>query len=437
MEPGTEIQPPSQEDQVVRGPMTQDDSQADRQASPKPVLEGKLADEVRLRRFTEDVLDARQEELEHQESENKKLCKKMDALQKELAEAQQQLIEARNQAKAKAKQLQEAKDHIFHLQPRRKDITESEAQEAYKKLCGNVQRWVENRLPPVLDEMESGRLRSRPVGAPAARFAALIREPARHCLSAHQSDEHHVIAVIMYYLWLALFAKPFYCPLDGSDDDATVTWIDELESTMSKLPRDAAHCREWRSETLAALTSQPLFKSRRAAYIGLVSEDLASLLSLVVPRASPGDLQSSVRRTIVEPAADFAHRLQLASSIFSLKWPARNASSRLEVYECINLASGGLVLDLGSSASARLKVTYLFDVAPGLFVERVEVGKKAPLKAIYRPNVLVYAGDGEVPQRPTLMKWLCDNTNGPASDALPRTAMPRRSMGQLPTGRRR
>lgn len=237
MEPGTEIQPPSQEDQVVRGPMTQDDSQADRQASPKPVLEGKLADEVRLRRFTEDVLDARQEELEHQESENKKLCKKMDALQRELAEAQQQLIEARNQAKAKAKQLQEAKDHIFHLQPRRKDITESEAQEAYKKLCGNVQRWVENRLPPVLDEMESGRLRSRPVGAPAARFAALIREPARHCLSAHQSDEHHVIAVIMYYLWLALFAKPFYCPLDGSDDDATVTWIDELESTMSKLPR--------------------------------------------------------------------------------------------------------------------------------------------------------------------------------------------------------
>jgi len=53
----------------------------------------------------------------------------------------------------------------------------------------------------------------------------------------HQSDEHHVIAVIMYYLWLALFSKSFYCPLDGSDDDATIIWIDELESTMSKLPR--------------------------------------------------------------------------------------------------------------------------------------------------------------------------------------------------------
>lgn len=218
--------------------------------------------------------------------------------------------------------------------------------------------------------------------------------------------------------------------------------------------QDAAHCREWRSETLTALTSQSLFKSRRAAYIGLVSEDLGSLLSLVVPRASPADLLSSVRSTIVEPAADFAHRLQLASSIYSLKWPARNAGSRLEVYECINLASGGLVLDVGSGASARQKITYMFDLAPGLFVERVEMGKKTPLKAIYRPHVLVYAGDKEVPQRPTLMKWLCDKTGEPASDVLLRTATLRSkahfsvrssrllcrhlgSMGQLPTGRRR
>lgn len=275
-----------------------------------------------------------------------------------------------------------------------------------------------------------------------AKFASLIREPARRCLSAHLADEHHVIAVIMYYLWLAFFARSFYCPLDGSDD-ATLMWIDELENTMAKLPRDAAHCREWRSETLTALTSQPLFKTRRAAYLGLVSEDLTSLLSVVVPRAplAPlADLQSSVRRTMIEPAADFAHRLQLASNIFSLKWPARNASSRLEVYECLNLASGGLVLDVGGSGGAsparRSKVTYLFDVAPGLFVERVKVGKKAPLKAIYRPNVLVYAGDGDVPQRPTLMQWVCDNSNGSARE-LPRTVMPRRSAGQLPAGPRR
>ncbi|POR38618.1 Uncharacterized protein TPAR_01185 [Tolypocladium paradoxum] len=431
MEPETGNAQPNKEEYAEKESMAQNESKVDRTASPQPALEAKLADEVRLRRFTEHVLDSRQEELESQEMENKGLLKKLESLKKELSDTQSQLIEARSQSKAKTKQLQEAKDQIFRLQPRRKDITESEAQEAYKKLCGNVQRWVENRLPPVLDDMESGRLRSRPPGSQASRFASLIREPAKSCLNAHQSDEHHVIAVIMYYLWLAFFAKSFYCPLDGSDDDATLMWIDELESTMSKLPRDAAHCREWRSETLTALTNQPLFKARRTAYINVVSDDLAALLSIVVPRAPVAELLSSLRRTIVEPAADFAHKLQIASNIYSLKWPARNASSRLEVYECINLASGGLVVDLsgtGPTSPARRKVTYLFDVAPGLFVERVEVGKKAPLKAIYRPNVLVYSGDGDVPQKPTLMKWLCDNSsspNGSARDPFPRTATPR------------
>lgn len=234
---GIGSRPPSPGEQAAKTPSTLDESQAEKTSSQRLVLEGKLADELRLRRFTESVLDARQEELEHQELENKKLSKKMVSLQKELADARGQLTEARHQTKAKVKQIQDAKDHIFRLQPRRKDITESEAQETYKKLCGNVQRWVENRLPPVLDEMESGRLGDQPVGAPAVRFAALIREPAGRCLGLHQSDEYHVIAVVMYYIFVALFAKPLYWPLDGSDDDATIRWIDELESTMSKLPR--------------------------------------------------------------------------------------------------------------------------------------------------------------------------------------------------------
>ncbi|PHH78596.1 hypothetical protein CDD82_2955 [Ophiocordyceps australis] len=425
------------------GLMTHNGAKLSTTTPQKPVLETQLADEMRLRRFTEEVLDSRQEELEQQEHESSKLARRLEALQKELAETQRQLHEARSQAKTKAKQLQDAKDHIFRLQPRRKDITEAEAQEAYKKLCGNVQRWVENRLPPVIDELEAGRLRSKPPAAQAARLVSLIREPARRSLSAHQSDEHHVIAIIMYYLWLSFFAKSFYCRLDSSDSDATLAWIDGLESAMSKLPRDAAHCREWRSETLTALTSQADFKARKTAHVDRVSEDLGTLLSAVMPKLARAEGQSSLRRSIVEPAAEFAHRLQLASNIYSLKWPARNASTRLDVYECLNLASGGLVLDLGATpanSTARRKVCYLFDVAPGLFVERVEVGKKAPLKAIYRPNVLVWAGEGDVPQRPTLIKWLCDSVNASGSssrEALPRTVHARRSFGQLSAATRK
>jgi hypothetical protein len=145
--------------------------------------------------------------------------------------------------------------------------------------------------------------------------------------------------------------------------------------------------------------------------LNVVTEDLASLLCVIAPKASSNDLQSSLRRTVVEPAADLAHRLHLAASVYSLKWPARGASSRLEVYECLNIVTGGQVLDLTGTtptSASRRKVSYLFDVAPGLFVERVDGGKKMNLKAICRPTVLVYGGDGEVSRTPTVMKWLWD-----------------------------
>ncbi|KYK57886.1 hypothetical protein DCS_04899 [Drechmeria coniospora] len=420
--------------EVSRKPMGKRETSLETPKSIHSILETQLANEVLLRRFTEHVLDVRQEELETQEAENKKLLKKLETLKKELSDAQCQLIESRSQSKAKSKQLQQAKDQIFRLQPKRKDMTESEAQQAYKMLCGNVQRWVGNRLGPILDDMETGRLRQVPSGS-AARLAPLIREPAKRCISVDMSDEHHVIAIIMYYLWIELFAKSFYCPLDDTVDDATVTWIDEVEAAMSKLPRDAAHCREWRSETLTALTKESLFKSRRSAFISLVSEELASKMSILVPKMSPAELRSSLRRTIVEPAADLAHALDLASNIYSLKWPARNASTRLEVYECTHL-SDGLILDLGGTgpnSSARRNVTYLFDLAPGLFVERIEGGRKAPLRAICRPKVLVHAGIEEVPRDATLMKWLCDGSNLSGShDGLPRTAAQRSKIPIIP-----
>lgn len=108
--------------------------------------------------------------------------------------------------------------------------------------------------------------------------------------------------------------------------------------------------------------------------------------------------------------------MHLAPNILSLKWPVRNAASRLENYECINLADGVLLFDLGitkPTSSVRQKVSYLFDVFPGLFVERFEQGKKMGPKAIVKPTVLVHSGDEGTLRKPTMMKCLWDLTGGP------------------------
>ncbi|KAJ4323013.1 hypothetical protein N0V84_004545 [Fusarium piperis] len=381
-----------------QGPAEKNGPVAKGNSPQSPDLKTKLADETHLRRFTENVLDSRQQEIENRESEKGKLSAKVEALEKKLASAQKQLSESRRETKTKAKQLQDAQEHIFRLQPDRKDITETEAREAYKNLVGNVQRWVENRVKDILEDLESGRLKSRTVPPEASRFVALLREQSRRCLNADQSDEYHIMGAIMNYLYLALFSKSFYCPLDDTEEDGTLMWLDELQSTMSRLPRDEAQCREWRSETLTALTHQPIFKTRRSRYLHMVTNDLTTVLSAIAPMTPPAELHSSIRRSIVEPAADLVHQLHLASSSFSLKWPARTAASRLEVYQCLNLASNGMILDLGGTkqtSASRRNVSYLFDVAPGLFVERLEDGKKQGVKAIVKPTVLVDNAEGE------------------------------------------
>jgi hypothetical protein len=153
------------------------------------------------------------------------------------------------------------------------------------------------------------------------------------------------------------------------------------------------------------LTSQKSFKSRRAAYLNLITEDLVSLLTVVV------------RTSIIDPAADLAHRLQLSPNIFSLRWPARTARSKLDIYECINLADRAIINsgETGKSAEALKNASYLFDTAPGLFIETVSGAKKSTAKAICKPAVLVYGGDrdGDIPQKTmTLTRLLWDFANG-------------------------
>lgn len=230
------IPPPT--DNKENDNMGQEGSKMEDTTSQAPEgVEQKLADETRLRKYTEDVLDGRQMELERQEAENKRLQAEVEELRQQLSETQGQLTDARSQILSKDRQLSDTKDQVFRLQPTRKNITEAEATEAYRALCGNVQRWVENRLRSVLDELDSGKLGSRPPPGEAGRFVSLMREAAKRGLSTDQGDIYHVIAIIMNYLCIVFFSRSFYSPLDDYEGDATSVFIDELETSMSRLPR--------------------------------------------------------------------------------------------------------------------------------------------------------------------------------------------------------
>jgi hypothetical protein len=204
-------------------------------------LEQKLADEMRLRMYTEQVLDLRQQELEERDADKRQLEAQVEALKKALTATQQQLADVQDANKVKTKQLSDAKEHIFSLQPAQKDITEAEAIEGYKQLCASVHRWAGSRMGPMLNDFDRGRIRSRPTQSQAGRFVSLIRDGGKRCLTVGQADEYHVVAIIMHYLYLLFFTKQFYCPLDDLEGDATLSWINDIEASMSRLPRGMSH----------------------------------------------------------------------------------------------------------------------------------------------------------------------------------------------------
>lgn len=75
----------------------------------------------------------------------------------------------------------------------------------------------------------------------------------------------------------------------------------------------------------------------------------------------------------------------------------------------------------GKSSDALKNASYLFDTAPGLFVETVSGAKKSAVKTVCKPTVLVYGGDkdGDIPQKAmTLTRLLWDFANGSKGRSL-------------------
>jgi hypothetical protein len=207
----------------------------------------------------EDTLDYRQKELERQEGKRKKaeqqsqvyktdmekykaeVAQLKQNTEKRTAQLQKKLAERQQGEQTALKQLEDARNHIFRLQPRRTDITEIEANELFNDLFNNIQRWAANRLEKILDMQEDGRLRGRTFPREAARKVLQLTS-ARGMQSNKWdgSDEFQIIAIIMRFLCRSFFDRVFYCPLtaEGQQNiNDTTTIISRVEQLMKALPR--------------------------------------------------------------------------------------------------------------------------------------------------------------------------------------------------------
>lgn len=143
------------------------------------------------------------------------------------------------------KDLTDAQDFIFSLQPRQTGITESDATTEYNSLCGMIQQWVENNVADALYErqMHRGSIYLHP----AKELLELISKPGREAFVHLDTDEYNIVSAIMRFICLEIFDKPFYCPVE----EGTVKILSSVEKAMRNMePRRGMH----------GQISQPCFK---------------------------------------------------------------------------------------------------------------------------------------------------------------------------------
>ena len=181
-------------------------------------------------------LEARKKELHVQKEEYNRLQQEMS---KSTSQWKKKLGERQSGEQAALRQLNEAQNHIFRMQPRRNDITDTEAHDQVSDLYNGIHRWVESRLDKILEMLDNRQLGNLSYPRDAAkRFLTLVSPRAMRSMRYDRSDEYLITSVIFRYLCKTFFSRPFYCPLTGPDNQVdAINLIDRIEKSMSLVPR--------------------------------------------------------------------------------------------------------------------------------------------------------------------------------------------------------
>ncbi|KAH8804542.1 hypothetical protein F5884DRAFT_417434 [Xylogone sp. PMI_703] len=299
----------------------------------------------------------------------------------------------RNRIVQLQKDLSDAQDFVFSLQPRQTNITESEASSEYNSLCGMVQQWVETNVGDALYERDMHREKIYPHAA--KELLDLISKPGKQAFVYLDTDEYNIVSAIMKFLCVEIFDRPFFCPIE----DGAVKILSSVEKAMRNMEprRDLSTIRLWRSETYAAVCQRPDFPEFRRQRTMQLTDQLTTLMSVIVPRAEKRRLHVSIQNNIVKPAMALAHRLHLSVDRYSLEWSTfskiplearSHAPKDFMEYESLNIVQGARVVRF-PLPNPRCTFTYLLDMSPALVYYEAKADAWGEAKILKKARMLI------------------------------------------------
>jgi hypothetical protein len=218
-------------------------------------------------------------------------------------------------------ELDEARSHIFSLQPYRKDLTPKEVGQDFDDLVNGITDWVTNFMDPILDDDD----KMDEVVAAAKKRPADVQRLKRYLQSQGdlvygcmfpETDIDILIAIVMRFLQDHIFQKILYGAVPETVE--VISFLEGQMQTNVEPKRDLFALRTWRAEALNAVICSPDYHRARHGRIRELTTEVASLFKVFRREKDWNRLCLACQEGIIKPAVTLHEKLMTSTHHFYL-----------------------------------------------------------------------------------------------------------------------
>ncbi|KAK3315465.1 hypothetical protein B0H66DRAFT_583954 [Apodospora peruviana] len=312
--------------------------------------------------------------------------------------------------------LDDARSHIFSLQPYRKDLTPEEVGRDFDDLVTGVADWVTKFAEPILDDPS----KLEEVLVMMKKKPADVQKLKKH-LKSHpdiingslfpETDIDILIAIAMRFLHDNIFQKILYGAVPSPVE--AVNFLEASMQTNVEPKRDLFALRTWRAETLNAVICSPEYKKSRHSRMKELTVELASVFRIFYKDIDFNAFHCSCQEHVIQPAVEFHEKLLTATHHYYpvvnsyilwgpnqvLEEKSQDFIDNLSDLRCENVLQNRKLFNIAKLNPKPTRADLLNDlinvatIVPGLYMR--QIGKRDTLKTpkvVRRQQMLVAWG---------------------------------------------
>ncbi|KAB5583556.1 hypothetical protein GE09DRAFT_1278750 [Coniochaeta sp. 2T2.1] len=315
-------------------------------------------------------------------------------------------------------ELDDARSHIFSLQPYRQKLTPKEVEQDFDDLVTSISEWVQKFIEPTIDNEKAfqqavERARKDPEDVVILKQYMGCHPDLIHGCLYPETDVDIIVSIILRFISEFVFQSGI--PGNVKHLGEAISQIEASMQSHVEPKRDQFALRTWKAEAFNAILFSPAYKSERSAWRKHLVVDLAKGFKLFRTEKEFVPFCISCQDAVIEPAIRLheklltsTHHFYLDTNPYIISNQQRGLEMNPEFFEnldnlqCENILQNrkhfnAIKLD-PSPTFEELKetLTNVLTVVPGMYMRQIGKGDAIkPPVVVRKQQVLVAFGSQE------------------------------------------